>query len=111
MANCRPRSAFLQLVGQALTEVVDDGLPAAGLAKQPTLPGGPGLYMVMVNEKGTVDNVEFSGASAYSGSVIDTYPALIRELKFEPGRKAGRKVRCRVVVWVHHTFVDAKPRT
>ncbi len=67
--------------------------------------------MVMVREDGTVESVEFSGASAYSGGTIDVYPPMIRELRFVPGRKQGRKVRCRVVVWVHHTFVEAKPQT
>jgi antitoxin component YwqK of YwqJK toxin-antitoxin module len=67
-------------------------------------------YMVMVSEEGTVDSVESSGASPYSGSTINTYPPMIRELKFEPGRKQGREVRCRVVVWVRHTFVEGKTR-
>ena len=63
-------------------------------------------YMAMVGEDGTVDSVEFSGSGVYSGSAINTYPPMIRELTFDPGRKQGREVRCRIVVWVRHTFVD-----
>ncbi len=65
-------------------------------------------YHVMVTEEGYVDSVEFSGASAYSGSAINIYPPIIRELRFEPGWKQGRKIRCRVVVWVHHTFAETE---
>src|SRR5262249_982 len=64
-------------------------------------------YMVMVDERGVVDKVEWTGASAYSGGTIDIYPPLIKELKFEPGCIRGRKVRCGVIVSVHHTFVEA----
>jgi uncharacterized protein len=66
-------------------------------------------YMVMVNEQGIVDKVDFSGASAYSGGVVDIYPPAIQKLKFDPGRIGRRKVRCRVVVWVHHTFAESAP--
>jgi antitoxin component YwqK of YwqJK toxin-antitoxin module len=66
-------------------------------------------YMVMVNERGAVDSVEFSGASVYSGSMIDEYPRIIQRLKYTQGRIGKRKVRCRVVVWVHHTFVEDGP--
>jgi antitoxin component YwqK of YwqJK toxin-antitoxin module len=65
-------------------------------------------YMVMVNELGRVDEVKFSGASAYSGSVTDIYPPYIQKLTFKPGRINGRKVRCRVLVRVDHTFVEAE---
>jgi antitoxin component YwqK of YwqJK toxin-antitoxin module len=68
-------------------------------------------YMVMVKEDGTVASVGCSGASPYSGSMIDAYPPMIRELKFAPGRKQGRAVGCRVVVWVRHTFVEAETPT
>jgi hypothetical protein len=63
----------------------------------------------MVNEQGKVDQVAFSGASAYSGGVVDVYPPIIRQLKFEPGRIGKRKVCCRVIVWVDHTFVEGSP--
>jgi antitoxin component YwqK of YwqJK toxin-antitoxin module len=63
-------------------------------------------YFATVNERGLVDNVEFSAASVYSGSTIHVYPPIIQQLKFEPGRIKGRKVRCRVVLEGHHTFVE-----
>jgi hypothetical protein len=63
-------------------------------------------YFVMVSEQGEVDDVTWSGASAYSGAVIEVYPPLIRKLRFRPGRMAGRAVRCRVVVSVEHTFAE-----
>ena len=63
-------------------------------------------YLVVVNERGTVDRVEFSGASAYSGAVIDIYINAIRLLNFEPGRIGKRKIHCQVAVGVQHTFVE-----
>ena len=63
-------------------------------------------YMVWVNEKGAVDSIDFSGASMYSGCTIETYPPFLQKLKFEPGRIGKRKVRCRVLVRVEHTFVE-----
>jgi antitoxin component YwqK of YwqJK toxin-antitoxin module len=64
-------------------------------------------YMVMVDERGIVDKVDFSGCSPYSIGTVDRYPPIIRQLTFEPGRIGGREVRCRVVVSVHHTFAEA----
>ncbi len=67
-------------------------------------------YMVMVDERGTVDDVEFSGCGVYSRGTIPEYPPIIRELRFKPGSVKGRKMRCRVVVHVDHTFVEAGPQ-
>lgn len=63
-------------------------------------------YFVMVNEQGKVDAVEFSGCGAHSIAAVDTYPPFIRKLRFEPGRIGKRKIRCRVIVEVEHTFVE-----
>jgi antitoxin component YwqK of YwqJK toxin-antitoxin module len=67
-------------------------------------------YRVMVDERGAVDTVAFTACSPYSIGTVDRYPPIIQQLKFEPGRIGGREVRCRVVVLVHHTFVEAGPR-
>ena len=48
-----------------------------------------------------------TGRELDSGGTIDEYPTLIQKLKFEPGRIRGKKVRCQVIVWVQHTFVEA----
>jgi len=63
-------------------------------------------YFADLNERGTVEKVQFSGCGAYSISAVDAYPPIICKLKFEPGVLRGRNVRCRVVVWIHHTFVE-----
>jgi hypothetical protein len=64
-------------------------------------------YFVAVNACGTVDGVEFSGSGVYSISAVNDYPPLIAKLKFEPGRIGQRKVPCRVLVEVVHTFVES----
>jgi hypothetical protein len=64
-------------------------------------------YHVMISERGTVDSVQYSGSGVYSVGTVKDYPPLIQKLQFEPGRLHGRPVRCRVVVWVEHTFVEA----
>ncbi len=66
--------------------------------------------MVMGDEGGTVDDVEFSGCGVYSRGTIPEYRPIIRDLRFKPGSVKGRKVRCRVVVSVEHTFVEAGPQ-
>jgi antitoxin component YwqK of YwqJK toxin-antitoxin module len=63
-------------------------------------------YFVTVDESGDVADVTWSGASAYSGQVIEVYPPHLSKLKFRPGRRAGKPVECRVVVRVEHTFVE-----
>jgi antitoxin component YwqK of YwqJK toxin-antitoxin module len=66
-------------------------------------------YRLTIDERGHVAQVAFSGASAYSGAVVRTYPPILRELRFEPGRIGKRKVRCQAIAWVHHTFVEGSP--
>jgi hypothetical protein len=68
-------------------------------------------YMVMVNERGTVDSVEWSGSNAYSGAVVNVYPPALRKLTFTPGQIRGEKVRCQVAVSVHHTFVEGRRKS
>lgn len=64
-------------------------------------------YRATVDERGAVDTVAFTGRSTYSIGTADRYPPMIEQLRFEPGRIGGQAVRCRVVVMVHHTFVEA----
>ena len=64
-------------------------------------------YFVTVNERGSVESVQWTGCGVYSGGSIDVYLPFIEKLKFEPGRLHGRKVRCRVYVNVTHTFVES----
>jgi antitoxin component YwqK of YwqJK toxin-antitoxin module len=64
-------------------------------------------YRVVVNPKGTVEDIEWIAAGHYSVSLADFYRGVIERLRFEPGTCGGRKVRSRAVVIVRHTFVDA----
>jgi hypothetical protein len=36
----------------------------------------------------------------------NTYPPLLQQLRFSPGRVRGRGVPCRVLATVEHTFVE-----
>jgi antitoxin component YwqK of YwqJK toxin-antitoxin module len=65
-------------------------------------------YWVMVDDRGIVDDVQFTGSDVYSGGAINDYPPLLGELKFTPGRIGKQSVRCRVMVHVHHTFAEAE---
>ena len=66
-------------------------------------------YMAMVDERGAVNTVGFSGSSPYSIGTMDRYPPIIKSLTFAPGRIGTRNVRCQVVVRVRHTFVEGRP--
>lgn len=64
-------------------------------------------YWVMVDERGTVDDVQFTGSGVYSTGALNDYLPLLVGLKFTPARIGKRTVRCRVMVSVHHTFAEA----
>jgi antitoxin component YwqK of YwqJK toxin-antitoxin module len=64
-------------------------------------------YHVTIDERGAVARMSFSGSGMYSGSSIDRYPPMIKQLKFTPGRSGGRPVRSQAIVWVDHTFIEA----
>lgn len=63
-------------------------------------------YFLTVNESGEVTSATANGSGVYSGGVWDSYPPLLRKLRFTPGRIRGRAVECRVLAWVNHTFVE-----
>jgi antitoxin component YwqK of YwqJK toxin-antitoxin module len=65
-------------------------------------------YLLTVSETGEVTGAVASGSDVYSGGNWDTYPPLLRQLRFTPGRVRGRAVECRVVARVDHTFVEGK---
>ncbi len=67
-------------------------------------------YAAIVDERGAVEKVQFTGASPYSAGTVNDYPPILEKLTFEPGRIGSKTMRCRVIVWVHHTFVEGRPR-
>jgi len=63
-------------------------------------------YFLTVSETGEVLSAKANGSGVYSGGSWDTYPPLLRQLRFTPGRVRGRAVECRVLARVDHTFVE-----
>jgi antitoxin component YwqK of YwqJK toxin-antitoxin module len=63
-------------------------------------------YLLTVDEFGDVTAATANGSGVYSGGDWDTYPPLLRKLRFAPGRIRGRAIECRVLATVHHTFID-----
>jgi antitoxin component YwqK of YwqJK toxin-antitoxin module len=64
-------------------------------------------YRVTVNPSGRVEEIEWIVAGHHSIRFVDSYRAMIKQLRFEPGTVGGRNVRSRAMVIVRHTFVDA----
>lgn len=64
-------------------------------------------YFLEVNESGETTEVNANGSGIYSGGEWETYRPLLSELRFSPGRIRSRAVKCRVLAWVKHTFVEA----
>jgi antitoxin component YwqK of YwqJK toxin-antitoxin module len=67
-------------------------------------------YFLVVNEAGEVISANANGSGVYSGGNWDTYPHLLRRLRFTPGRIRGRAIECRVLARVDHTFAESSPR-
>ncbi|HEV3439050.1 MAG TPA: DUF4375 domain-containing protein [Gemmata sp.] len=65
-------------------------------------------YFLTVSEMGEVTDATANGSGVYSGGNWDTYPPLLRQLRFTPGRVRGRAVECRVLASVNHTFVEGE---
>jgi antitoxin component YwqK of YwqJK toxin-antitoxin module len=65
-------------------------------------------YFLTVSATGEVVGAWANGSGAYSGGSWDTYPPLLRQLRFTPGRILDRAVECRVLAWVNHTFVEGE---
>jgi hypothetical protein len=65
-------------------------------------------YFLTVSETGEVTGATANGSGVYSGGNWDTYPPLLRQLRFTPGRVRGRVVECRVLALVDHTFVEGE---
>ena len=63
-------------------------------------------YFLTVDESGEVKAATANGSGVYSGAEWDTYPPLLRKLRFAPGRIRGRAIECRVLALVDHTFVE-----
>ena len=63
-------------------------------------------YFLTVNEAGEVMRAVPNGSGIYSGREWDTYPPLLRQLRFKPGRIRGQAIKCRVLATVDHTFVE-----
>ncbi len=64
-------------------------------------------FFLTVGETGEVTGATANGSGVYSGGSWDTYPPLLRQLRFTPGRVRGRAVECRVLAQVDHTFVES----
>lgn len=65
-------------------------------------------YFLTVNESGDVTRAMPNGSGAYSGGTWNTYPPLLGNLRFTPGRIRGHAVECRVLARVDHTFVEGR---
>jgi antitoxin component YwqK of YwqJK toxin-antitoxin module len=68
-------------------------------------------YFLTVTETGAVTGATANGSGVYSGGEWDTYPPLLRQLRFTPGRVRSRAVECRVLARVDHTFVEGDTRS
>lgn len=66
------------------------------------------VYFLTVDESGEVTDVLTRGSGVYSSGEWGTYPPLLQQLRFSPGRIRGRAVECRVLARVDHTFVEGK---
>jgi len=65
-------------------------------------------YFLTVDESGKVTAAVANGSGARSGGDWDTYPPLLRKLRFDPGRIRGRAIECRVLARVDHTFIEGE---
>jgi len=65
-------------------------------------------YFLTVSATGEVVRALANGSGAYSGGSWNTYPPLLRQLRFVPGRILDHAVECRVLAWVNHTFVEGE---
>jgi antitoxin component YwqK of YwqJK toxin-antitoxin module len=63
-------------------------------------------YSLTVDVSGEVTAATTNGSGVYSGGEWDTYPPLLRKLRFAPGRTRGRAIECRVLARVDHTFIE-----
>ncbi len=66
-------------------------------------------YLADVGDDGTVTNLKANGSGVYSGGKWDTYPPLLRQLRFRPARIRGRAVASKVLARVRHTFAEGRP--
>jgi hypothetical protein len=64
-------------------------------------------YSLTVSEAGEVLSATANASGIYSGGSWDTYPPLLRQLRFTPGRVRGRAVECEELARVDHTFVES----
>jgi antitoxin component YwqK of YwqJK toxin-antitoxin module len=65
-------------------------------------------YFLTVSATGEVVDIRANGSGVYSGGSWGTYPPLLRQLRFRPGRILKRAVECRVLAMVDHTFVEGE---
>jgi antitoxin component YwqK of YwqJK toxin-antitoxin module len=63
-------------------------------------------YFLTVDVSGKVTAATATGSGVYSGGEWDTYPPVLRKLRFAPGRIRGRAIECRVFARVDHTFIE-----
>ena len=63
-------------------------------------------YLLAVDEFGSVTAATANGSGVYSGGDWNTYPPLLRKLRFAPGRIRGRAIECQVLARVDHTFIE-----
>jgi len=63
-------------------------------------------YVLTVDVSGNVTAATANGSGVYSGGEWDTYPPLLKKLRFTSGRIHGRAIECRVLARVDHTFVE-----
>lgn len=65
-------------------------------------------YFLTVNDSGEVTAAIANGSGVYSGGEWETYPPILRKLRFVPGRIRSKPIECQVLARVEHTFVEGK---
>ncbi len=63
-------------------------------------------YFLTVDVSGEVTAIKAHTSGVYSGGDWNTYPPLLRKLRFAPGQIRGQAIECRVLAKVDHTFLE-----
>lgn len=67
-------------------------------------------YFLTVDETGVVTDACANGSGVYSGGHWDTYPPLLRQLRFTPARVSSDPIKCQVLARVDHKFIEGSPQ-
>lgn len=65
-------------------------------------------YFLTVDDSGKVISVTANGSGVYSVGELETYPPILRHLRFKPGRIRGRAIECTVLARIDHKFAESE---